>query len=314
MKGFWLLLLLSNIGISVALAQDATVSANKHRFRIGDISDVTLQAKVPQGFDIIWPQFSDSLGPHFEISRRGPVDTIHDESNTGLTLRQIIGVTSFDTGNWRMPVFDFSFIKKSEKDTISIIPEALILRIEAVPVDTTLEIKDIRPIVEIPFDFSEYIPWMLGALALIALIVALIYLWLNRRKPVKVADPVRQIPAWEKAIISLNKIEEEKLWQAGQIKAYYSRISDTLRIFIEEHYKLPAMESTTGEIEVLLSNASIPEAQRNRILQVLNLADLVKFAKQNPLQSENIRSIELARAFVEEEVPKPNAGKEDSNA
>ena len=308
-----LLLLVLFLSVKSLSAQQAFAKSDKYKIRIGDQAQIELNAIFPKGDRIIWPVFKDSLGTHFDILNESAIDTIPDSTGNGVQLIQKINITSFDSGRHTLPVFSFEFIKPAG-DTISIISDALLIDVLNVPVDTTKAIKDIRDVLDVPFEIGEYIPWIIGGLVLVAILVAAIYLWLKKKKPtVEIKQTAPKIPAWQLALNALDVIEKEKVWMQGKSKQYQSEITDALRKYIEEQFGLPAMESTTDETLMLLRNSSFSEEAQQHMRQVLRLADLIKFAKQEALPADHERSMSFAKAFVLETKPaelKTSTGKE----
>jgi hypothetical protein len=82
------------------------------------------------------------------------------------------------------------------------------------------------------------------------------------------------------------------LWQKGEVKSYYSELTDIARTYIEEEINIPAMESTTSELIVNLRNTAkqkklkLSQETLQNLEKVLKQADLVKFAKVKPLDYE----------------------------
>ena len=286
-------------------AQKASVKADKYRMRIGEKINLQLEAEFKKGQELIWPVVLDSIGPFFDVINRGNIDTIEPTAGN-FKLTQQIAVTSFDSGMHTMPVFDFQFINTGA-DSVSIVTDPLSIQVLNVPVDTTQAIKDIRNVVDVPKDYSEYIPWAIASLIAIGLLAAVVYFWNQRKKPLPVTvvkAPAE--PAWKKALRELERIGTEKVWQQDKPKLYHSEISETLRTYIEEQWSVPALESTTYDIMRLLSShSSVNEEAVFKLKTVLELADLVKFAKENPDAFLNERSLSLAKEFVEQTVPAP---------
>ena len=102
----------------------------------------------------------------------------------------------------------------------------------------------------------------------------------------------------EQAIKELDEIKQQKLWQQGRSKEYYTLITDTLRKYIEERFGINAMEMTSGEILDLIRKNSEAQSVYDNLRQILQLADFVKFAKMNPLPDENDLSMMNAYLFV----------------
>ena len=99
--------------------------------------------------------------------------------------------------------------------------------------------------------------------------------------------------------VPLDEIKGNKLWQAGKEKEYYTRLTDTVRQYLDGEFAIPAMEQTSSETMQALVNCKEVEAkERERIAEMLTTADYVKFAKFTPLQDENSRYLDAAYEFV----------------
>ena len=121
----------------------------------------------------------------------------------------------------------------------------------------------------------------------------------------------------EQAIKELDEIKQQKLWQQGRSKEYYTLITDTLRKYIEERFGINAMEMTSGEILELIRKNSEAQSVYDNLRQILQLADFVKFAKMNPLPDENDLSMMNAYLFVNqtkvEEMQEPESTNDTTN-
>jgi hypothetical protein len=291
-------------------AQQVSATADTYSLKIGEQTNITLTARPGSKEIIRWPQLSDSLGPHFDIVSRAGIDTLKDSISGQQFLKQRIRITSFDTGLFTLPVFDFTFIRPAG-DSISLITDALVINVKSVPVDTTQAIKDIKNVQEVPFELAEYIPWVFAGLVVAAIIAAGIYFWLRRKKKnLPVLPSVPAIPPWEKALNALQKAGEEKLWTTGKEKAYHTAVSDTLRTYIEEQFQLPALESTTGDILRMCARHPVISEQESVLRQILQAADLVKFAKLSLTAAEHEQSLVQAIRFVNETKPAPQRKEE----
>ncbi|MBK6445857.1 MAG: hypothetical protein IPF81_11350 [Bacteroidetes bacterium] len=91
---------------------------------------------------------------------------------------------------------------------------------------------------------------------------------------------------------------EEKLWQQGLYKQYHSSVSDTLRAYIEGRFEINALELTTDETMSRFRGNMLRDDARQKLYGILQLADMVKFAKVIPIGSENEQSMTDAIQFV----------------
>jgi len=115
--------------------------------------------------------------------------------------------------------------------------------------------------------------------------------------------------------MELDKLKSEKLWHTGRNKEFYTRMSDILRIYINRRFQIDSLEMTTGEILELFRRDKNTQSVYQNLKQILQLADLVKFAKLTPLENDNELSMMNAYLFVNqtkktEEVPSVEEQKE----
>lgn len=284
--------------LTCAQAQELVVRASidSTSILIGEQTRLKLSAffTSPTEKKVIWPKLSDTITSKLEIVIKGKIDTSVTGDSKTIWSQELI-VTSFDSGYHAIPPFQFSIAG----DSISIFEtEAMLLQVNTVPVDTTAAIKEIKSPVDVPFHWKEALPYIIGGIAILAVLVALI-IYIKRRKkqkPAEIKIEDTRTPA-EIALEQLNRLKEEKLWQQGRVKEFHIRLSDILRIYIETRFGIPAMEQTSDELLGSLRN-TVGEEQRAKIRQVLLLADLVKFAKETPVSYENELSIQNTEGFI----------------
>lgn len=108
------------------------------------------------------------------------------------------------------------------------------------------------------------------------------------------------LPPHTRALKELDKIKQSKIWQQNREKEFYTSVTDVLRKYILERFNINALEMTSSEIIDKVKNNSQIESDSavDNLQQVLQLADMVKFAKQKPLQDENDLSLMNAFFFV----------------
>lgn len=317
-------IILNKIFLLIGLALSALVSAQEVRVNadlkavtdnnkkqqssagkimIGDQVELSLSAEHPKDVKVQWPMITDSIGK-LEVVGKEKLDTISAPDAPLMRERKSYLLTTFDTGSFVIPSYRFAYRKSN--DTANFIAEtkALMLQVNSPKVDTTQAIKDIKSPLDIPFTWREAAPYIAGALllAILGYIAYRIYQKRKQGKPVfEPSVPLR--PAHEIALEALEALEKEKLWQAGHVKQYYSRVADVLRVYIESRFKINAMEQTSDETLSHFRSGWINDTAREELTQVLRLSDLVKFAKYQPVGDENILSLRNAYEFIHETRP-----------
>ena len=106
-------------------------------------------------------------------------------------------------------------------------------------------------------------------------------------------------PAHVIALRELEKLRDEKLWQSGDVKKYYTRLTEVLRQYLENRYRVYSLELTTREtLDALVKTGFKKDGSYNQLKNVLTSADLVKFAKYSPEPSENETVFQESWNFV----------------
>jgi len=175
------------------------------------------------------------------------------------------------------------------------------LHVTTIAVDT---IQPFRPLVEPiakPVTMKEVFPWLLGALLLVLVLLGLWFFLRNRKpkldengEPVK--GPVK--PPYNKAIDDLATLKQQKLWQAGKVKEYYSSLSDIAREYIEGQFEVNAVEMTTDDILQEVRDLEFSPQVYGKLKGSMELSDLVKFAKYDPSSLENDNAMADMTDFV----------------
>lgn len=272
-------------------------SFSKDTLLIGDQVEFTFTVDQPEGLRVNIPLFSDSLPGGPEILELPRIDTALREGRLHITHRY--RVTSFDTLPVVVPPLEISYKKDSLNVRLATPPLNLVVK--PMPVDTTTVIADIKGPVKAPLTLAELWPYLLGLL-LIVIAVYFLRRYLIGRKQKAVVKPSVAIPDEPADVIALrelNRLREEKVWQQGRVKEYYSRLSNILRLYLEHRYALPAMERTTFEILQSLKHSGFNDRKLFEILKdILETSDLVKFAKYTPLPEKNETVLLNAVVFV----------------
>lgn len=290
----FLLSIFSVAGFSQSVS--AVLSSDSSRIQIGDYLSVKLQVKHSKDAKLQFPLLRDSLGSMEIISLQKP-DTISTEKE--IAISQNVIVSAYDSGDFYAGPVRLFFSFNGTTDTL--FSNVLPIRVNTLDVDTAKPFKPIKAPLKVPYDWKEFIYYIIAAIVLLGFGIAffIMYRQQENKKQIVYTRPMPKDPAHIWAFKELKKIEEEKLWQNGEIKLYYSRITDTLRLYLEYRYRWFALEETTEEIEMKISTYIKKDKPKENLLQLLRTADLAKFAKVTPLPNDNISAMENAVKFIE---------------
>lgn len=269
--------------ISTSLfAQKVTTSIDSTKKKIGAEFKLTLKTDVDTLSKVKFPN-AKFFGP-LEVIQSYKIDTVKNGARYELIKKY--GLTQFDSGKYTIPRIPVLINgKPSFSDSIKV-------EVNDVKVDTLKQkMYDIKDIAKVNSPLGSWWIYLLILLA-IGVIGYFVYKYIKKRQSQPKVEAIVYTSPIEKATSLLQQLEKKELWQKGEIKNYYSELTDIARNYIEEEIHIPAMESTTSELieglrkaaklqKLKLSNETVENLEK-----VLKQADLVKFAKVKPLDFE----------------------------
>ena len=275
-----------------------SVVTDSTKFPIGSKITLTIDLPFNKNEQVNWPQFNDTLTKSIEVLSKSTIDTITIEGTNNSILRQIVHITSFDTGFIVLPPLKFEINKQGNPPSIAT-TEPILLQVYKLKINPKADIRDIKPIYKAPITFRELLPWIALALVIGLVIYAVLFFLKKRKvKPEIQPAPKIKIPAWEIALQKLDLLKSEQLWQKGNIKEYYTQLTDILREYFELIYNVNASEMTSTEIQEAIAPNVNDDHVMTPLREVLYLADMAKFAKAQPGNYENEQSILYATEIV----------------
>lgn len=299
-KQLYLLLLLLSTAVFAQQKQVVT-SIDTIKNKIGAEFKLSIKTTVDTSSKVIFPKLKN-FGA-LEVIQSYPIDTVKMDGRYELIKKY--GLTQFDSGRYVVPSIKI-FI-----DSKPFLTDSLLVEVASVQVDTLkqkmFDIKDIAPADNPIGDWWKYVL----IVALILGIGAFVYWYIKKRQEKKLLEEIYKTPI-EKATSLLDTLEKKELWQKGEVKAYYSELTDIARNYIEEAIEIPAMESTTSELIQGLRAASVKKKMTlsqeiiENLERVLKQADLVKFAKSKPLDfeiTEDRNKIQKAILTLDNSIP-----------
>ena len=311
MKRLLLLISLTYV-TATALAQvgvEATIDSIQ--MLIGQQVHVTLTATTPVDATVVFPTYKSRE----QLVAGVEVLTVSEEKKEtmdgGQRLSRIYTLTSFDGNLYYLPPFK---VKVNGKEYQS---KSLALKVMEVDVDTTKMNQFFGPkdVQDNPFQWSDWslVFWLSVLLLVLLGVAAYLYVRLRDNKPlIKSFKLVKRLLPHQRAMKEIEQIKADKMVSSENQKEYYTKLTDTLRRYIEERYKFSAMEMTSSEIIERLTQDS-DQKSLDELRQLFTTADLVKFAKYSTLINENdmnlvnaiefINQTKLETPVVEEEKP-----------
>ena len=277
---------------------------NDTKVQVGKPFTLDLSLKVPYGWFVEWNDFAiDTLSEQLDIIKRSEVERTAD-ADSNVIVKQQLTLMTFDTGQIQVPAVGLTYAKSfDDPDRLKAYTDPINLYSTTITVDTTLAYKPIVEPIAAPVQMKEVFPWILAVL-LLALVVFGIWYWRKHRKTKVDADgnivrgPV--IPPYDKAVGDLENLRQQKLWQSGKVKEYFSSLTDIAREYIEGQFGVNAVEMTTDDILEEVKPLHFSQETYNKLKETMEVADLVKFAKYSAANLESENAMNSMTEFVNE--------------
>ncbi len=284
---------------SSAGAQTVEQRIDSLQLLIGSQTTLHLKVSAKRGQKVVMPSFkpSQQLVSGVEVVGQSDED-IRDIGDERIQVSRDYVLTSFDENVYAIPALDVQVNGKKFHGN------PLALKVLTVPVDTVHSNQFYPPkdVQDNPFLWSEWsgIFWLSILLLFVCAAIGYLLLRLKQNKPIITRFRiVRRVPAHEKAMSEINAIKQQRTVNRETQKEYYTRLTNTLREYIESRFGFNAMEMTSAEIIDRLHEAG-DQKMMDELKVLFRTADLVKFAKYETLVNENDANLVNAINFIDQ--------------
>lgn len=298
----YLFLILLSVWTGRAVAQSVTVDAtiDSLQILIGEQAKVKLQVSLDANKRALFPVYTDTLVRGVEIIDVAKPDTQLLNGGKRALITQEYTVTSFDSALYYLPPMEVTVDNQKYRS------KALALKVYSVDVPLDPENPEQffgpKSVMQAPFAWEDWYGFMACAVLLVPFVLLLIYLvkrFFDNKPIIRKVKVEPKLPPHQLAMQEMERIKSEKVWQKGNSKEYYTELTDTLRTYIKERFGFNALEMTSAEIIEKLLEVKDKEAIAD-LRELFQTADLVKFAKHNPLMNENDANLVNAIDFINE--------------
>lgn len=272
---------------------------------------LTLTRRPDQTGEVAFPAFAgDTIAGGLEVLSFLGGDTLlatDERGEDAIAYRRQWRVTCWDTGYVAIPPVPVTF----NGDTLESNP--LLLQIGVPQIEDPNTMAAPADVIAVEWTFAEQLqralPWILAVLGLAALAAAGVWAYRKYFRREDTADrptarPAAPLePAHVVALRELERIQARAAWQRGDEKGHHAATSMVVRTYVERRFGLPALERTTIEIRRGLNGLGLRDEDKVMLLELLELTDLVKFAKYRAIPEEHQRIVARAIRFVECTLP-----------
>ncbi len=261
----------------LSFAQQAKVNAeiDSTSIKIGEQIIFSIEVETDSTNLVVFPEGQTFKPMEMVESLGADTTTVEDR----FKLLKKYSLTQFDSGAYTIPQ------QKVIIQNREYLTDSFRLEVANVKVDTTRQkMYPIKPAVDVPkgFEFPKWIWWLLAALVLLG--VAFYFFRRKKRKQEKVPE----LPPYEQAMLELKQLDDSSLLPDREIKEYYSRLTFSVRKYLDRKIYDRALESTTSELIAYLElrkqagELSLKDTSIDNLQHLLKRADLAKFANSRP--------------------------------
>lgn len=257
-----------------------TTEISPKNIKIGE--QIKYEIRIETNEQVTFPQ-GQTFSP-LEMITSESVDTFRMQEK--LRLVKSYYLTQFDSGTYTIPK------QRIDIGGIAFETDSVTIQVQGVAVDTLKQpLFDIKPIIPVEKTSSSLFSKWIILLIIITLCIIVFFIFKNRKKRTP-QEKIALLPAFDRAILGLENLKKSRFLLESKHKEYYSELTDIIRRYLEEEIHISATESTTDElmtkIELLLDSKKLNLSTEtiNNLKKVLKKADLVKFAKSHPHDTE----------------------------
>lgn len=325
MRG-WILVvlavLLSIVTVSAAPAQGGpptgvrvSLAAEPNELTVGDLVTISIVISHPADSTVVVPRLEREWGP-FEVQDQTSVQTVSIQDGIKTVAKQV-RVTLFAPGVFETPHLPVS-IRGQDGAVGQVSPAPIQLTVNSVLSSADEELKDLRP----PADLST--PFWKRTVVLVLIAVAVLVLlggtaFFFHRRPRRADEPAGAPPGppWEVATRELDRVAQLDLPGRGDMKEHYTLISGILRVYLGATYlsdagSLDAADMSTEEIAAGIQQTALDPGNARLVIELLQEADLVKFANHHPTAARANQAVARARELVEATRPSVAGARDDA--
>lgn len=275
-------------------AQKISVTADRTKILLGEQIIVQLKAEDINGktdFLQNWFLFNDSTG-HINIVKKEPVDTI--EINGLNTYLQKITITSFDSGRWQITPASLILQNRATGSKTTLKADSLFIEVLPVDVSGLMDYHVLKDIIDVDAKPDYWLYILIAVSAIVLAVLVWLYIKQLSKKKLQPVKAVYKGTALEHALKKMKELQQQNLPAKGQVKLFYTGLSEICREYFSEQLNIQAAHITSDELMVAIIVYLQDEKRRTAFFQLLRLIDAVKFAKYLPGEPQHEEAIMTA--------------------
>ncbi|MFC2134668.1 hypothetical protein ACFLTH_08640 [Bacteroidota bacterium] len=297
---FFILLFIAGFIDTTAQTMQVYASTDTTDYVVGDYIRYSIEVRYDKDVNVYFPPVQDSIKVLEFIKADAPI--IQESETEILEIRNYI-FSKYDSSGVTIPALPVEYTVGTDPQRGMIETNPVIISVHTLEVDPTKDILDVKRPVKIPLNLVLILILALLGLGLLIGVFFIYRYYKNKKEGHLPQKIIVKIPPHKTALKNLQILEDKKLWQQGEVKEYHSAVTGIIRKYFEERFLFRALEMTSAEIMDELKNIHESQKVFDVTLGFLDNADLVKFAKFQPMPSVNEEMMKQAYDIVLETKP-----------
>ena len=227
------------------------------------------------------------------------------DGKDGSTTTYLLKMSLFALGSHVLPTLTFDVID-TQGGGVAHIDGPDIEGKSSLPKDADqlgAKLEDIKPNEDVPVRSWRLLWWLLGLVALGALV------WFGRRawlrRPRRAPLPLPPLPLEERTRQALDALEAERLPERGLQREFHFRLNGLVRGYLGERFGFDALECTSGELMREAERRALPGVDEPELRRFVDQCDVARYARGEVPVPACAGALAFARNLLEATRPKP---------
>ena len=279
-------------------------ASDRSELTVGDSATLSLVVSHAAELVVVLPRLEREWGP-FEVQDQTSTRTVSVDGGMK-TIAKEFRVALFAPGIFETPSLSISVLSL-DGIVEQVFADPVRVNVNSVLSGPDEMLRDLRPPADLSTSFWErfgvLVPVALAILAVLG--VPGYHLYRRSRRQAGVSVPeVETLSPWESAIKELDLISRLDLPGSGDMKGHYTLVVDALRAYLSATYLrekglVDATDMSTEETIAAVRQSMLEHSNARLVMELLQEADLVKFANFVPPASQAYEAESQVRNLVE---------------